>query len=292
LGSEMPPKTEESALWAFHERRKPFARRKKSSHGVRCKMRWTNLIVSACCTLGVMVAHGANGATEQMRCAEKMQNKRAPYSVIDFNRSHLVWTTKAGSRGFWRLIASASLISSTHQTLDQFVLAPAVMAGDVYGGGRLLKEPPYSFQIFASRQRHTIVREPGISIGSAVNADSTANNESVFAELAIHIAETNRNAIDLDRLGDGTVSPSWPLMANVELCGPNGDRWVLNFPVNHINVAAIDGKNAFQVETGPILIPRSLISPASPASGTGGFAIGYVFFNQSDRIDLALWGPR
>ena len=202
-------------------------------------------MVSACCTLGVMVAHSPDRTTEQMRCAEKMQNKPAPYSVIDFNRSHLVWTTKAGSRGFWRLIASASLISSTHQTLDQFVLAPAVMAGDVYGGGRLLKEPPYSFQIFASRQRHTIVREPGISIGSAVNADSTANNQSVFAELAIHIAETNRNAIDLDRLGDGTVSPSWPLMANVELCGPNGDGWVLNFPVNHINVAAIDGKNAF-----------------------------------------------
>jgi len=24
----------------------------------------------------------------------------------------------------------------------------------------------------------------------------------------------------------------------------------------------------------------------------GGFAIGYVFFNQSDRIDVAPWGPR
>jgi hypothetical protein len=82
-----------------------------------------------------------------------------------------------GSRGYWRLIASASLISSTHQTLDQFVLAPAVMAGDVYGKGRLLKEPPYSFQIFASRKQHTVVREPGISIGPAVNADSTANNQ-------------------------------------------------------------------------------------------------------------------
>jgi hypothetical protein len=67
---------------------------------------------------------------------------------------------------------------------------------------------------------------------------------------------------------------------------------VLDFPVNHINIAAIDGKNAFQVETGPILIPHSLISPIPPASVMGGFPMGYVFFNQSDRIDLVLWGPR
>ncbi|MFZ2157237.1 MAG: hypothetical protein WAV72_14105 [Bradyrhizobium sp.] len=255
-------------------------------------MRWINLAVSAFCTLGAMVAHGAHAAAEQTRCGEEMQNKRVPHSVIDFARSRLVWKTKAGSRGYWRLIASASLISPTHQPLDQFVLAPAVMAGDVYGKGRLLKEPPYSFQIFASRQQHTVVREPGISIRLAVPADSTASNESVFEELAIHIAAANRNALDLDKLSDEAVSASWPLIANVELCRPNGDRWVLNFPVNHINIAAIDGKNAFQVETGPILIPHSLISPTSPASVMGGFAIGYVFFNQSDRIDLALWGPR
>jgi hypothetical protein len=221
-----------------------------------------------------------------------MQNKRAPYSVIDFTRSRLVWTTKAGSSGYWRLIASASLISPTHQALDQFVLAPAVMAGDVYGSGRLLKEPPFSFQIFASRQQHTIVREPGISTVPAVTADSTASNDSVFEKLAIHVAEANRNAIDPHKLSDEAVSASWPLTANVELCRPNGDRWVLNFPVNHINIAAIDGKGAFQVETGPILVPHSLISSTSPASVMGGFAIGYVFFNQFDRIDLALWGPR
>lgn len=258
---------------------------------MRNKMRWIDLTVSICCTIGILV-HCAHATTEQTRCGNEMQNKRAPHSVIDFTQSRLVWTTKAGSSGYWGLIASASLISSTHQTLDQFVLAPAVMAGNVYGSGRLLKEPPYSFQIFASRQQHTIVREFGISTVPAVTADGTASNDSVFEKLAIHIANTNRNVIDLDKLSDESVAASWPLTANVELCRPNGDRWVLNFPVNHINIATIDGKTAFQVETGPILIPRSLISPTSPASVMGGFAIGYVFFKETDLIDLALWGYR
>jgi len=221
-----------------------------------------------------------------------MENHQAPHPVIDFTRSRLVWTTKAGSSGHWSVIASASLISPTHQALDQFVLAPAVMAGDVYGSGRLPKEPPFSFQIFASRRQHTIVREPDISTAPALTMDSTASNDSAFEKLAIDVAEENRNTIDLDKLSNEAVSTSWPLTANVELCRPNGDRWVLSFPVNHINIATIDGKNVFQVETGPVLIPHALISPTSPASVMSGFAIGYVFFNRSDRIDVALWGPR
>ena len=260
---------------------------------MQSKMRWIDLVVSACGPIGVMLlVPFAHATTEQTRCGDEMQGRPAQHSGIDFTRSRLVWTTKAGSSGYWRLIASASLISSTNQALDQFVLAPAVMAGNVYGSGRLLKEPPYSFQIFASRRQHTILREPGMSTVPAIPADSTSNNDSVFEKLVIDLADTNRAAIDLDRLSDESISASWPVAANVELCGPNGDRWVLDFPVNHVNVATIDGKPAFQVETGPILVPASLLSPNAPASVAGGFAIGYVFFNRTDVVDLALWGSR
>ena len=66
-------------------------------------------------------------------------------TIIDFERACLAWTTKSGSVGRWRVIAAA-----TDAAGDQFVLAPMVMAGDVYGAGRLPLDPPYSFQICAS----------------------------------------------------------------------------------------------------------------------------------------------
>src|SRR5205085_10765114 len=145
---------------------------------------------------GAMLLVQPHATEEPTRCADDMQN-RAQHSASDFTRSRLVWTTRAGSNGYWRLIASASLISSSDRTLDQYVLAPAVMAGDVYGSGRLLKVPPYSFQIFASRRRHTILRELGMSTVPATLADSTASNDNVFEKLAIDIDDTDRNAIDL-----------------------------------------------------------------------------------------------
>src|SRR5689334_19590300 len=103
-------------------------------------MRWIDLVISACGPIGAMLLVQAHATAEQTRCGDEMQSRPAQHSGIDFTRSRLVWTTKAGSNGYWRLIASASLISSTNQTLDQFVLAPAVMAGNVYGSGRLLRE--------------------------------------------------------------------------------------------------------------------------------------------------------
>ena len=87
------------------------------------------------------------------------------------------------------------------------------------------------------------------------------------------------------------IAASWPLTACVELRDRNGDRWQLEFPVQHINAATVDHKPAFQVETGPILIPGSCISQVKEASVNGGFALAYMFFNRADRVDLAVWGP-
>ena len=70
---------------------------------------------------------------------------------LDFERANLTWVTKGNSRGRWRLIASAARWSPHAGEHDRFVLAPRIMAGDVYGAGMLPLDPPYGFQIAASR---------------------------------------------------------------------------------------------------------------------------------------------
>lgn len=69
---------------------------------------------------------------------------------IDFERAHLTWTTRDGSHGRWRLVASAIARSRNGGWQDRVVLVPMVMAGDVYGTGKLPRDLPYSYQFIAS----------------------------------------------------------------------------------------------------------------------------------------------
>ena len=64
----------------------------------------------------------------------------------------------------------------------------------------------------------------------------------------------------------------------------------MDFPVNHLNHRVSDGRAEFQIETGPLLIPTGLVDRDGVAEA-GGFTLAYIFFNQLDRADVALWTP-
>jgi hypothetical protein len=74
--------------------------------------------------------------------------------AVDFEKARISWTTKNGTNGYWRIAATACRDGST----DYVALAPAVMAGDIFGAGRLPRDPPYMYQLIATRERHSILR--------------------------------------------------------------------------------------------------------------------------------------
>jgi hypothetical protein len=77
---------------------------------------------------------------------------------------------------------------------------------------------------------------------------------------------------------------AWPLTARLYVSKAGVDH-VIDFPVHHLNTKA----GAFQIETGPVLVPASLVQDAKlPVDG---FALAFVFFNRLDRVDLAICGP-
>src|SRR5690349_1322410 len=98
--------------------------------------------------------------------------------VVDFERARISWTTKSGIDGSWRVISTAYRPDSE----DFIYLAPAVMAGSIFGSDRLPLDPPYSYQLIARRDRHAIIRE-GEASG---NMDNEADNESTFSSFDIH----------------------------------------------------------------------------------------------------------
>jgi hypothetical protein len=205
--------------------------------------------------------------------------------LIDFERAYIAWATRSESHARFRVIASAVCRPPGKGWQDRFVLAPMIMAGDVYGAGRLPLDPPYSFQFFASPERHVIVRD---FPEGAPKGDSIAPNNETFSSLTVHAPAQASRPIAASGLVPDRLADAWPLSARVHAQGRDGVQWLLDFPVLHVN-ARRSPEPAFQVETGPVLIPEALANPG-PAV-LGGFAPAYVFFNRLDRIDLALLGP-
>jgi hypothetical protein len=202
--------------------------------------------------------------------------------LLDFERASLAWMTRDGSRGRWRLIASAAQWSPQAGVHQLFVLAPRILAGDVYGTGMLPRDPCYGFQIAASSERHLIMRDFARGQPSGDTADRNAH---VFADFAIDAPPWECLRLDPDLIAHGSALRAWPLAARLRVKGADVEH-LIDFPVLHVNTKQADQRVAFQVETGPVLVPASLIEGCD-LSGSG-FALAYVFFNRLDRVDLAI----
>ena len=197
--------------------------------------------------------------------------------AIDFARARIAWTTHDGSHGHWRVAAAARRDDGA----EAWYLAPAVMAGDVYGQGPLPMEPAYSYQFVASRERHVMFREP---VGTPSLQDTDAPHAASFSNVAIEASEVEAEVV---HLASGAARRR-PLTARIAATGASGARWQLDFPVQHINLR--DAPSAFQMETGPIVVPTALIDIAGAAK-PGGVQLAFVFFSRLDRADLLAFGP-
>ena len=201
---------------------------------------------------------------------------------MDFERASLAWVTKDGSHGRWRVIACTTSWSPLLGAHDRFVLSPRIMAGDVYGAGKLPLDPPYGFQIIASAERHVIIRD---FEGDLSSRDSSNRNLEIFSKLSIEAPLLDTVRVDGDLLTPKSLPRSWPLTARLRISN-GGVEHLIAFPVLHLNTK--EG-GVFQVETGPVLLPSALTD--DPALSMDGFALVFVFFNRLDRVDLAIWGP-
>lgn len=205
---------------------------------------------------------------------------------VDFERACLAWETKSGSHGRshgrWRLLASTLLWPDRQAEPTRHVLAAMVMAGDVYGAGRLPHDPPYSYQMIVSADRHAIVRAYPLD---GAGRDTAGANSEIFTRLTIHAPALNAERLDLAALTTDRIDRAWPLTARIASPTGSEPRWQADFPVGHINVAQ---GGRFQVETGPILLPGAALEGMS-AAAIDGFLLAYAFFNRADGADLLLW---
>ena len=122
------------------------------------------------------------------------------------------------------------------------------------------------------------------AVDAADVRDSDAPHADAFRNVAIDAPQIDTEAVPLDRI---VAQGRWPFTALLSAKGLAGKRWALEFPVNHINLR--DQGEAWQVETGPVVVPCDLIDIAGAAT-TGGVQLAYVFFNRAGRADLLAFG--
>ena len=201
--------------------------------------------------------------------------------AVDFERARISWTTKAGVDGYWRIVATACRDGST----DCIVLAPAVMAGDVFGTGRLPRDPPYMYQLIATRERHAILRA-GDDFG---NEDTEVANNTIFTALNIHAPQIAARPMRLEEVTSITLEQFWPLSVHLKVRSQTGDLWILQFPVSHVSSQS-KPTQLLQIESGPIIIPQTILHVPG-ASTIGECYLCYAFLNKTRQVDLLAWGP-
>jgi hypothetical protein len=155
------------------------------------------------------------------------------------------------------------------------------MAGRIFGADRLPLDPPFSYQLVATRDRHAMIRE-----GDASQIrDSEGDNKAEFSSFEVQAPRRAAKQIEIGAL-DSSVAQLWPLSVRLNARGQRGDVWNLEFPFSHIS----SRPGEFQIESGPALIPRDVINIAD-ASIVNGCYLAYVFVYRASQVDLLAWGP-
>ncbi|WP_339034765.1 hypothetical protein WHZ78_23575 [Bradyrhizobium symbiodeficiens] len=217
----------------------------------------------------LLVGGSASLAAALSRCSEA-----STMQALDFERARIFWTTKAGIDGSWRVIAAAC-----RKGADGIYLAPAVMAGEIFGTGRLPRDPPYSYQLVATQKRHAIIRRGGAS----ELEDSEADNDTAFSLFDIFAPQRESSLIDPEAIDQAKIERRWPLSARLTVKG--SELWILEFPVSHISSRG----GAFQIESGPALIPRDLVNIPETSTFCGCY-LAYVFLNKPNQVDVLAFG--
>ena len=220
-----------------------------------------------------------------------------PLQRIDFQRSDLRWITRnEKSHGAFKIVAVLRLRPTASAPPTLFALGAAVLAGNMYVDGGLVKEPPYMFQVVVGVSDHVIFRTDlshgwlhsmrnlfGLR-GARPAVDTVGPNGQRFECLEMNIE----------------VEPAQALVGYAEIAGQYSQRnyftglitidlatsgkLELEFPINHLNL--LPSRAMWQLETGPVLFVKEDPAPLSTRDSVGALLPCFVHSNRSDRAEF------
>lgn len=200
----------------------------------------------------------------------------------DFSRSSLSWKTRSGYSGGWRLIATATKLDADGRILEEYGLAPMVMAGNAAGDGPLGKSPAYSYQILASSRRHVIFRT---YLADGRGDDSEDENAALFDRLAIDVRQAGAEEVARCHVRPDLLRGCGMLVGIVEE-RVGAERWRLAFPIQHLTYGSSASEPALQLETGPLPIPAYWLGASLGSEPQASFELVFLFWRDWSRLEF------
>ena len=202
---------------------------------------------------------------------------------VDFANSHLSWG--GSSKGIFKLV---SLLKSRKKgegkLSNSFGLGRSVLAGNMYAGKNLLKEPPYLFQVAGSDKEQWIYRTYLPVRGRKklplwVKRNKTGDNygKPLLKEFQLNIQK--EKATPIKSFDDINAFFKKNRFSAKVLFNIKNDVIVLEFPIYHINLK--NETKMWQVETGPILFPM-----VEKDGSSLHYMPGFVHFNSFKKLDI------
>ena len=208
------------------------------------------------------------------------------HKIVDFRCSSVSWL--GDSEGTFK-IASVLKISRPDGTEELFALTENVLAGNVFAKQKLIKSPPYLFQLVMSENYQKIMRtdldnhqfwpSPKRAFRNKVK-DTEGNifRDRTHFNLKYRRARVNdvddiflENRVSFDRSARLSFSK-------------NQIEFSAEFPIRHLNTRS--QSKEWQVETGPVLLPIF-----SKKMNKFELVPSFVFFNSLSFVDILLDYP-
>jgi hypothetical protein len=213
--------------------------------------------------------------------------------IPDFDRSYLRWVLRGSSSVGVFLLDSITRISLAKSNPALFVLTSGVLAGNMYAGGCLVKQPPYLYQMICSKDVYRILRtgsppEPGLAFSGNPTSDSSGWSVDFFESLEVEACWKTGDCLRRVHPGLDLIRPGGRLMASVALTGGHSQAQIF-FPIRHWNRLGNTGK--YQIETGPVLWPDLQKLSRGEMLDTGDFLPAFLHFGSDNEVNVSLDYP-
>ncbi|MFC1717135.1 hypothetical protein ACFL6S_25960 [Candidatus Poribacteria bacterium] len=203
----------------------------------------------------------------------------------DFSRSFITFMTKDRSNNA-RIQVEAWCVVLDKETgaSENYYLVASCKGEDTYGEGCLFLVPGYDFCMVYSAADFMIIR----THANAERDNTTVgDNRGHFLDVHFHIEMVDAKVLESNEEIVQATLDNRILNGRSEIADESGRyNATLEFPIKTMNVNDIN--NAYQVDTGPILLPDFTSSKGRMVER---FQLAFVAYNQEDEAYFVIQEP-
>jgi hypothetical protein len=205
---------------------------------------------------------------------------------INFANSYMTWFPKGqGNIARIQLDAACTLVDEQTGATETFYLIAPCRAEQMYLDTPLFQLPNYEFCGIWSTDEFLIIRTHWVSARD--NREYGVDHDRwERVRLDIRHFDQARLLADDVQIVQATLE-NLPLVARTILHDPErGTRAILEYPIKTMNL--MQEPPAFQVDTGPLIVPNFAASPAHPIEQ---FELAHVVYHSFDKAEFILRKP-